>query len=611
MCGIAAIIHTGGAPVDESALRAMMRAMKHRGPDDEGVLLSGNAGLGFVRLGILDLSSNGHQPMTSADGRFTIIYNGEIFNYIELREELRAKGHVFRTGTDTEVLLAAYAEWGRDMLHRLNGMWAFILLDVKERALFCARDRYGIKPFYHCADGDRILIASDPTAILAVLGRKPLPDHGAILNFLAFNRTDQDAGSFFQGITKLPHGHFARIDLGRPAIDPERWYYLRERLREPLGGPEDFLQLLTDAVALRLRSDVPVGICLSGGLDSASIACLLAGDLRRKDVRTFSAVYGQGRKGDESGFIALLKDRLTDMHATRPDEQGLMDDLDDLTRTQCEPVPSTSIYAQYRVMRLAHEHVTVTLDGQGADELLGGYDYFFGFHFKQLLRQGKALGLAKEVAMHARFHRSSFGLRSLAFFMLPASLRARARMVEKGYIHPEFVRAHMDRTARVAQDLYGSRTVRDALLDHFEHKLEHLLKWADRNSMRFSVEARMPFLDHRLVEQVIPMAERWFIHRGMTKQLLREAMRGRLPEAIRTRADKMGFETPEADWFRSPGFRALIQDMLHSTRFAQRGIVDVGKAQRMYADHLAGRSDRSRDIWKLIHLEKWFTHFID
>jgi len=611
MCGIAAIIHTSGGPVQETDLRAMMCVMKHRGPDDDGVFINGHVGFGFVRLGILDRSANGHQPMTSADGRFTIIYNGEIFNYVELRDELRAKGHVFRSATDTEVLLASYAEWGEAMLHRLNGMWAFVIHDAAERVLFCARDRYGIKPFYHCIDGDHILIASEPTAILAVLVRKPAPDHGAILNFLAFNRTDQGAGSFFQGIGKLPHGHCTRIDTTRPVLVPRRWYSLRDELKEPLSGPDDFRALLTDAVALRLRSDVPVGVCLSGGLDSSSIACILAGDLGRGDVSTFSAVYGEGRAGDESAYIGLLKDRLPGMRFTWPDEQGLMDDLDDVTRIQCEPVPSTSIYAQYRVMKLAREHVTVTLDGQGADELLGGYDYFFGFHFKQLLLAGQLGKLASEVTAHARMHRTAFGLKSLAFFLLPASLRARARVAEKGYIRPEYYRAHAAHATDVTENLYGSNSVREALIDHFEHKLEHLLKWADRNSMRFSVEARMPFLDHRLVERAIPMDDHWFIDRGMTKRVLREAMRGRIPEPIRTRRDKMGFETPEAAWFRTPLFRTYIQDMLGSARFAQRGIVDAERARRMYADHLAGRSDRSRDIWKLIHLEKWFAHFID
>ncbi len=611
MCGIAAIIHTDGSPVREEPLRAMMLAMKHRGPDDEGVFTSGNFGLGFVRLKIIDLSANGHQPMRSPDGRHTIIFNGEIFNYLELRKELAAKGHVFRTETDTEVLLAGYGEWGEGVLHRLNGMWAFVIHDAVDGSLFCARDRYGIKPFFYCVDGHRILIASEPPAILAVLGRKPDPDNGAIFSFLAFNRTDQNEGSFFKGIKKLPHGHMARVDLRKPEFTPKAWYRLRNELKEPFTGPEDFRELFTDSIGLRLRSDVPVGVCLSGGLDSTSIVSTLADGFGLPNVNTFSAVYGHGRKGDESAFIDLYKGRLANMYFTRPDEHGLMADLDDLTRTQCEPIPSTSTYAQYRVMKLAKEHVTVTLDGQGADEMLGGYHYFFGFFFKQLLRQGRLGRLAGEMKDYTALHRSAFGLKSLAFFLLPAVLRSRARVAEKGYIHPDFHRAHEAGAGDVTGNLYGSNSMRDALLDHFEYKIEHLLKWADRSSMRFSVEARVPFLDHRLVERTIPMADHWFIHKGMTKHVLREAMKGRIPEPIRIRRDKVGFETPEAEWFRTPLFRTYVLDLVRSRSFASRGMVDPRKVERMYEDHLQRKNDRSRDIWKLIHLEKWFQHFID
>ena len=419
MCGIAAIIQPDGLSISEEQLCAMMRAMKHRGPDDEGLFTSGNLGLGFVRLKIIDLSMNGHQPMRSADGRYAIIFNGEVFNYIELRKELAAKGHVFRSETDTEVLLAAWIEWGEAMLHRLNGMWAFVIHDAVQRSLFCARDRYGIKPFFYCVDGGRILIASEPPSILAVLGRKPEADGDAIFSFLAFNRTDQNEGSFFKGIKKLPHGHMARVDLRKPDFKPLAWYRLRDQLKEPLSGPDDFRELFTDSLGLRLRSDVPVGVCLSGGLDSTSIVSTLVDGFGLANVNTFSAVYGQGRKGDESAFIDLYKGKLPGMHFTRPDEQGLMADLDDLTRIQCEPIPSTSTYAQYRVMKLAKEHVTVTLDGQGADEMLGGYHYFFGFFFKQLLRQGALGRLAREMKDYTTLHPSTFGLKSLAFSSCP------------------------------------------------------------------------------------------------------------------------------------------------------------------------------------------------
>lgn len=613
MCGISGIIHFDGAPVAEDQLSAMMRAMKHRGPDDEGMFAEGNLGLGFVRLSILDLSAAGHQPMLSADGRYVLVFNGEIFNYIELREELKAKGHTFRTQTDSEVLLASYLEWGEDMLHRFNGMWSFVIYDRKEKTLFGARDRYGIKPFFYCVDGNRLLFASEPPSILAVLGRKATPDADTLFSYLAFNRTDQNDHTFFNEIKKLNHGHCftVRLSQGKAGLEPRRWYDLRSRLTNPVRDPEEYRELFASAVSLRLRSDVPVGVCLSGGLDSSSIVSVLHGDFGLKELNTFSAVYGSGRNGDESSFINLYQGSLKNMYYTEPDEKGLMEDLEDLTRAQLEPVPSTSTYAQYRVMKLAREHVTVTLDGQGADEALAGYHYFFGFHFKNLLRQGKAGALASEMRHYWSKHRSLYGFKSLAFFLLPSFLRTRVRVMEKGYLHPDFFAAQSAGGGDIAGELYGSNSLQEALINHFEYKLEHLLKWEDRNSMRFSIEARVPFLDYRLVERTLPLPDDLIIREGMTKYVLREAMKGTLPEPIRMRRDKVGFETPEAEWFRTPLWKNYIQTLFSSEAFASRGLVEVKKVQEMYGKHLAREGNYSREIWKLIHLEKWYNHFID
>ena len=614
MCGIASIIHLDGAAVQEEQLLTMMRTMKHRGPDDEGCFAEENLGLGFVRLSILDLSPAGHQPMFSADQRYVLIFNGEIFNYIELREELRKRGYSFHTQADSEVLLTAYMEWGEEMLHRLNGMWAFVIYDRKEKTVFAARDRYGVKPFYYCIDGKRILFASEPPAILAVLGRKPTPDQHTIFDFLAFNRTDQNENSFFEEIKKLRHGYYFkfRISPGNPdKLQPKQWYNLRKELKDPFKDPEAYRELFDSSVGLRLRSDVPVGVCLSGGLDSSSIVSVLNQGHGLKNLNTFSAVYGQGRRGDESSFINLYRDQLQNMHFTYPDEKGLMADLDQLTRAQLEPVPSTSTYAQFRVMRLAKEHVTVTLDGQGADEALAGYHYFFGFHFKNLLRKGKWGLMASEMGHYYAKHRSLFGFKSLAFFLLPAVLRTRVRVMEKGYLHPDFFQAHAKGKSDIAGELYGSNSLQEALINHFEYKLEHLLKWEDRNSMWFSIEARVPFLDYRLVERTLTLPDELIIHKGMTKHVLREAMKGTLPEPIRMRRDKVGFETPEDEWFRTPLFEKYITDLFSSAAFSSRGLVAPEKVRDMYQKHLKREGNYSREIWKLIHLEKCFHHFID
>lgn len=617
MCGISGIIHPDGAPVAEQQLKAMILAMKHRGPNDEGWFAEDGLGLGFVRLSILDLSPAGHQPMFSADERYVLIFNGEVYNYIELREELKAKGHSFRSGTDSEVILAAYREWGEQMLHRFNGMWAFVIYDRRDKTVFAARDRFGVKPFFYCIDGQRILFGSDIRSITAVLGRKPTPDPETIFSFLAFNRTDQNDSTFLKEVKKLDHGHYFKMRIGpdAPSDDkkfrPQKWYNIRKELKEPFKNPEEYREMFSSAVGLRLRSDVPVGVCLSGGLDSSSIVSVLLKDYDKKDLNTFSAVYGSGRRGDESGFIDLYRGQLQNMYFAQPDEHSLLADIDDLTRAQYEPVPSTSTYAQYRVMKLAKDHVIVTLDGQGADEALAGYHYFFGFHFKNLLRSGRIGALASEMGHYYGKHRSLYGIKSLAFFLLPAFLRSQVRVMEKGYLDNDFFQSHNNGDNLIAGELYGSPSLQDALINHFEYKLEHLLKWEDRNSMWFSLEARVPFLDYRLVERTLSLPDDMIIREGMTKHILREAMKGTLPEPIRMRRDKIGFETPEAEWFRTPVFQKYIKNLISSEPFISRGIMDVKKVQLLYNNHLERKANHSREIWKWIHLEKWYNQFID
>lgn len=617
MCGISGIIHLDCSPVPEPQIWDMIKAMKHRGPNDNGTFFEDGVGFGFVRLSILDLSPAGHQPMFSHDERYVIIFNGEIFNYIEIREELKAKGHQFRTQTDTEVLIQSYVEWGEDMLHKLNGMWTFVIYDRKEKTVFGSRDRYGIKPLYYCIDGNRLIFASEIPSILAVLGRKPTANQEALFDFLIFNRTDQNENTFFSEIKKVNHGCYFKMRVNpnegsaAQAFKIENWYDLRKELKEPFKDPEEFREMFASSIALRLRSDVPIGVCLSGGLDSSSIVSTMIHDFDKRDVHTFSAIYGEGQFGDESKFIYLYKDELPNMHYIMPDDKTIMADIPLMVRAHAEPIASTGPYAQYKVMELAKDHVTVTLDGQGADEMLAGYHYFFGFHFKNLLLKGKLGTLASEMVQYYRKHRAVLGLMSFILFMLPAGVRARARAMEKGYIDEEFYAMHAANANTIAGELYGSPTLQDALINHFEFKLEHLLKWEDRNSMWFSLEARVPFLDHRLVERTLTLPDEMIINEGMTKQILREAMKGRLPEPIRVRRDKIGFGTPHDEWFRTPAFQEYIRGIINSPSFASRGLVDVRKVKAIYEQHVRREGNHGKEIWKWIHLENWFQTFID
>lgn len=613
MCGICGIINFNNEQVQEALVRKMMKLQKHRGPDDEGVFLEDNVGLGFVRLSIIDLSPAGHQPMFSHDERYVVVYNGEIFNYIELKDELKKLGYSFRTNTDTEVLLASYFEWGEGCLDKFNGMWAFVIFDRKKKEIFVSRDRYGIKPFYYYVNDDSFAFASEIPPLLSLLPGKPTADKQSIYDYLVFNRTDQTERTFFGEIKKLQHGHNLTIHTNQSINQSIRkWYDLRERVyySEGFKSPEEFRDMFASSIGLRLRSEVPVGVCLSGGLDSSSIASVLLKDHRKNDLNTFSAIYQKGQYGDESEFIEEYRGQVANMNFITPSAESLLNDIPAFVRAHGEPIPSTSPYAQFKVMELAKKNVIVTLDGQGADEMLAGYHYFFGFYFKDLLTSFKWLLLLKEMGAYLKNHKSLFGLGTFGYFLLPASLKNSSRVSEKGYLDQDFVSSYSKGNS-IASGLYASGSLHEALLDHFEYKLEHLLKWEDRNSMWFSLEARVPFLDYRLVERTLSLPPGKVIKNGVTKHILREAMKGGIPEKIRIRKDKTGFETPQAEWFREKVFKKFIFEIITSDSFKSRGIINPYKAQKLYDRHSLGKIDISKEMWKWINLELWFREFID
>jgi asparagine synthase (glutamine-hydrolysing) len=610
MCGICGIINNTNEPVPEASLSSMMHIMKHRGPDDDGIFIEDKVGLGFVRLSILDLSPAGHQPMFSNDKRFVIVFNGEIYNFIELKDELIALGYNFNTHTDTEVLLASYKEWGEDCLHRFNGMWAFMIYDRQTKKVFAARDRYGVKPFYYTRTNDFFAFCSEIPPLLDFLPKKPTPDYQSIFDYLVFNRTDQNENTFFEEVHKLQHGHKLTIIENELVIS--KWYDLREKVSATDGfkSANEYKELFSSAVGLRLRSDVPVGVCLSGGLDSSSIVSVLLTDFNKKDLNTFSAVYKKGQYGDESDYINEYSTLLENMFYITPDAVTLENDLGQFVKAHGEPIPSTSPYAQYQVMKLAKGKVVVTLDGQGADEELAGYHYFYGFYFKDLLTHGRLVKLFKEIYFYVTKHRSLMGVKSFLYFMLPKNIRTKARVNEKGYLNTDFVEKFKNSNS-IAGNLYGSKSLSDALMDHFEYKLEHLLKWEDRNSMWFSLESRVPFLDYRLVEKTLATPGDLKIKDGMTKYILREAMKGIIPEKIRVRRDKNGFDTPQDEWFRSPEWQKIIIKILSSHSFKERNLIDPDQALVQYKQHLSGKLNVSKEIWKWIHLELWFRQYID
>ena len=513
MCGIAGIVQLDGSPADAGEVRKMLDRIRHRGPDDSGAYSEGAVALGNVRLSIIDLSAAGHQPMLSNDGRYVLTYNGEIYNYRELRKELESR-YTFRSQTDSEVLLAAFTVWGEECLHRFNGMFAFAIYDCVNKEVFAARDRFGIKPFYYWVGDDRLVFASEMRAVMAVLDECPVPNDRMIHDYLVYHRTDHTSETFIEGIRSLPHGHTLAVRDGRMRLT--RWYDLSKQQAARFHSSEEYKSLLSSAVGLRLRSDVPVGVCLSGGLDSSSIVSILLREHQNGDLMTFSAAYQKGEVGDESSFREPFRGSCN-MFETYPTADTLHDDLEQLVQALGEPVPSSSPYAQYKVMELASRRVTVLLDGQGADEQLAGYHYFFGHYFVELLRSFQIVTLLGELVNYVRQHRSAYGLGAFGFLLLPTRLQNAWRTSRADYVAGELLHAWPDGSPAV-NELHDARSLRRALLNHFEYKLEHLLKWEDRNSMWFSLEARVPFLDHRLVEKTLVSPSSDLISGGRTKQ---------------------------------------------------------------------------------------------
>lgn len=604
MCGICGIVNFIEKNVDDSLIRTMMIALRHRGPNDDGVFLHNRVGLGFVRLSILDLSLLGHQPMSDETGRYTIIHNGEVYNYIEIREILKAEGLSFISNTDTEVILKAYMMWGEECLDKFNGMWAFAIYDKIANDLFIARDRYGVKPLYYYTNDLQFVFASEIRALYEIITEQLGYNKQAIFDYLVFNRTDQTTSTFYSKILRLDHGDCIKISNGR--ITFRKWYDLRQRVENSSGfeNPEEYLELFKSSTALRLRSDVPVGVCLSGGLDSSSIVSAILTDSKVSNLKTFSAVYETGQYGDESEFINLFRSYRCDMFSITPTARSLFDDMKDFVFAIGEPVPSTSPYAQFKVMQLASETVTVTLDGQGADESLGGYHYFYGFFFKELLINKKFKKLLGEIKDYLVLQKSYYGLASLIFFLLSERIKTKTRLKEKGYLSDNFKVEYSD-SNQVTGKLYASKTMKDALIDHFENKLEHLLKWEDRNSMHFSIESRVPFLDYRLVEKSIASAPDSCINNGYTKTILRNALKGILPEPIRLRKDKIGFGTPQSEWFREKFFIEFVKDTLRSTDKSMSEFINYKEFENRFDAHSKKKIDFSKEIWKFMNLVLW------
>jgi asparagine synthase (glutamine-hydrolysing) len=609
MCGISGIINFNGENVKTEDIHLMMKNMKLRGPDDEGYFIDNNIGLGFVRLSILDLSEAGHQPMHSEDNRYVIIFNGEVYNYIEIRKELEGK-YNFRSNSDTEVILNSYIEWGEKCLDQLNGMFAFVIYDKETKKIFGARDRFGIKPLYYYQDKDQFIFASDFPSILKVMPIQPTQDDVVIMNYLLTNRTNYSKDTFFKEIKRIEHGNSFTIEDNQVTI--KNWYDIeKSQLSEHFDSSKDYYQELKRSINIQLRSDVPVGVCLSGGLDSSSITSLILKEFNSDNLNSYSSVFEKGDKGDESEYIELYKKEQLKMHFTKPTAISLKKDLEDFVDTLCEPVPDTSIYSAYKVMELAKEHSTVVLNGQGADEVLGGYDYFYGAYLKELLIHFKWGKFLKHLISLKRFNGLMINLKYLLFFLSPKKTKLKILLKRNNFVSKDYYNKYKEESHKLIENFYQFKTVNEFYKKHLKYKFEHLLIWADKLGMRFSLETRFPFIDHLLIEKTLNTNQEDILKHGWTKSILRESFQGILFDEIRMRRLKVGFETPEKNWFKSEELKPLLLDVFQSESFKKRPYFEKGKIMKLYQDHIDGKEDNSTIIWKAFHLELWFRRFID
>ena len=549
--------------MDPQTLQAMVAASAHRGPDDCGQWIEGGVGLGHRRLAIVDLSSAGHQPMEYLD-RYVLTYNGEVYNHVELRSELAAAGYRFTSRADSEVILAAYDHWGESCVQRFNGMWAFALLDRKQQVLFCSRDRFGVKPFHYAISALQFAFSSEIRQLLPLLPKR-MANRRIVADYVWLGLDGHEDETFFAGVLRLGAGHNLSVRLATGEVRINRYYTARPRSGLEQLPPDQYCDLLRQelerSIQLRLRSDVRVGTCLSGGLDSSSLAALAGQRYRESNGRPFFAITGQSTEPsmDETRYASLVAEAAgLDWQIVRPEAADFQAVLDDVVRTQEEPFGSPSVFMQYFVMRAARAaDCPVLLDGQGSDEIFGGYEGYSGEYIASLLARGRILAAARAVANLRGFKVHRVEALSRAVYALGGP---RVRRVLGGFRRRGLGNAQ--RADAGKQAIYGRLPFTDFLIREITlRSLPRLLRYEDRNSMRFSIETRLPFLDFNVVETALGVPEDLRMTGGFPKYPLRRAVASHLPAEIVWRTNKFGFEAPTATWVASirPRMDAEIQ----------------------------------------------------
>jgi asparagine synthase (glutamine-hydrolysing) len=625
MCGIAGFAEknrwtAGPAAVEDDAalLRAMCAAIRHRGPDDEGIRVMPGAALGMRRLSIIDLAT-GHQPMHNEDSTVWVVFNGEIYNYAELRADLLSRGHRFYTASDTETIVHAYEEWGEDAFRRLRGMFGIALWDARDGSLWLARDRVGIKPLHYAVIGERLYFASEIKSILAA-GVRPVLDFGALDHYLSFLYTPRD-GSIFSDIKKLPPGHLLRWHNGTVRV--HRYWEMPAQEHVPRSEEEavEALQaVLRDAVRSHLMSEVPLGAFLSGGVDSSVVVGLMA-QASNRQVQTFSIGFDDPRYDELEHARVVARHFATDHHefVVKPDALAI---IDDLIAHFDEPFGDSSAIPTWYVSEIARRHVTVVLSGDGGDELFGGYERYSPHpRISAFDRWSPPASRAVASLVWPWLPHGATGKN----FLRRAARDERGRYLDEiGYFQPDEKAALLTGDVRRqiggadAEARLGSHFARLSQLPwhgqmmHFDFETylpEDILTKVDRMSMAHSIESRVPLLDNEVVDFAARLPAHLKIKNGRKKHILKEAAAALLPDAILARR-KQGFAVPVGGWFRGD-LREFFSDVLLSAPARHRGYFEPRFVERLVREHLAARRDHTLRLWALVVFELWHRQYLD
>lgn len=627
MCGILGGCWLSPSSTLDRQVQDALCLLHTRGPDHQKYVVSGYSNgtlvLGHTRLSIIDLTAAGNQPMNSHDGRYSIVFNGEIYNYKELRQELRNFGYPFTTDSDTEVLLASWIQWGADCLTRLIGMFAFVVHDAQKRTLTCVRDAFGIKPFFYTARAGYFAFASELPALIKLTGVKPTPDWQSAYDYLVHGYYDRGEHTFIENMFHLLPGHLMTVDLNSCLLTkPKRWWQPTINQISTLSFDEAasvLRKLFLESVALHLRSDVPLGVALSGGVDSSAITCAMRHLAPESTIHTFSYI-AEGEGLSEEKWVGKVNAHVgATPHKIVVSGEELLKDLNDVIHAQGEPFGSTSIYAQYRVFKQAKESgITVMLDGQGADEILAGYNGYPGARLLSLLEQGK---LSDAIRFSSRWgkwpgRRSYTAWMYLADIVLPDAVHSVARRVmgrsaqplwiDAQFLSKKCVKIKMPRI-RTKNSCKGRRVIEQMADQLTRDGIPHLLRHEDRNAMRFSIESRVPFLTIPLVNFLYSLPEEYLISaNGETKCIFRSAMRGIIPDELLDRRDKIGFATPEKDWL-------IGSDQAYKKYLERIELAPILKKQELlnsFDKICHEKSSFGWQAWRWINYSIWYEKFI-